>query len=168
MVVRGLQQSEVYIVNNKTYILIAALMAIITLLLLSFYPVSLNNKKSLPQYSVYQCSDYILGCRADINNKKIEIKFPGDIVFLERFPVEVKLADVHARKITVEFIMVGMDMGLNFYQLKQSSNNKTIWTGEGVLPVCTTGRTDWQSIITIELDDKIQRVAFQFKVGAKT
>ena len=168
MVPRGLQQSGVCTVNKNTYMLITALIAIILLLLLSFYPANIKNDKSLKPSTVYQCADYTSGCKASINNKKVEIKFPKDIVFLERFPIEVKLDGIPAAKVTVEFRMVGMDMGLNFYQLQQGNKDKSIWMGEGVLPVCTTGRTDWQSIISIEQEGEIQQVVFQFTVRAKS
>ena len=154
--------------NKNTYMLIAALTVIILLLLLSFYPADLKNDKVLKQYSVYQCTDYISGCKASINEKEIEMKFPEGIVFLERFPVEVKLTRIQAKKITVEFDMVAMDMGQNFYQLQQINKNITTWTGKGVLPVCTTGRTDWQSIISIEQENEIQKIAFQFSVRPKS
>ena len=75
MVPRGLQQSGVYTVNKNTYMLITALIAIILLLLLSFYPANIKNDKSLKPSTVYQCADYMSGCNASINNKKVEIKF---------------------------------------------------------------------------------------------
>lgn len=157
--------------NNRGYILIVVLVAIIVLLALSFYPVSIEKEKQENTYSVYPCKTLTTGCKANIENAEIEIKFPGNIIFLKRFPIEVNIAAVQQHsvdKVIVDFQMVGMNMGLNIYQLKQSDKDKSLWTGTGVLPVCTTGRTDWQAIVSLQKGSQVQKIAFQFEVDPVT
>lgn len=151
--------------------LIVALLAIIVLLVLSIFPVSLDNEKLVSNYPVHPCKTLTTGCKANIGNTEVEIKFPDNIVFLKRFPIELRIPDKQHpvfEKVSVDFQMVDMNMGLNFYQLKQHDKDKSLWTGKGVLPVCTTGRTDWQAIISLQQGKQVQRVAFQFEVDSAT
>lgn len=157
--------------NRKHHIILAALVIIIVLLLLSFFPAGINNEKQQDTFSVYPCKSLVTGCTANIKNRKIEIKFPGNIVFLKKFPIEIHLPDQNINLIDhviVDFQMAGMNMGINKYYLQQSEKDKSIWTGEGVIPVCTTGRTDWQAIVSLKRGDDVQRVAFQFEVTPGT
>lgn len=156
--------------NNKGYVLIAALLIIILLLVLSFYPVSINNEKQ-GKVTVYQCTTLTTGCKARLGDNHVEIRFPENIVFLKQFPIEVRLVEQQPNpvtKVNVDFQMVGMKMGINFYQLTQSEKNQSLWTGKGVLPVCATGRTDWQVIVSLVRAGYEQKVAFQFEVAPAT
>jgi hypothetical protein len=157
--------------NNRAFVLIAVLVVIVILLLLSLYPVSINNEQQENSFSIHQCQALATGCKASIENIQVEIRFPESIVFLQPFPLEVRLSgnqQIPVDKLTVEFKMADMDMALNFSQLEQTDNNKLLWTGKGVLPVCTTGRTDWLAIISIQQDGKVQQTAFQFEVKPST
>ena len=153
--------------NSKHHMLVAALVIIIVLLLLSLFPASFNDDTKSEKFSVYPCESLVSGCQAIIGDKKIEIKFPGNIVFLKQFPVEIRFPGhkkVAIDQVVVDFQMVGMNMGINKYLLKLDENDKTLWAGKAVLPVCTTGRTDWQAIVSVKQGDEVQRVAFQFEV----
>ena len=157
--------------NNRGYILIVVLVAIIVLLVLSFYPVNIDNEKQENTYTVHPCKTLTIGCKAKLENTEIEIKFPGNIIFLKRFPIEVSVPALEKHgvdKVVVDFQMVGMNMGLNIYQLKQSDKDKSLWTGTGVLPVCTTGRSDWQAIVSFKEGDEVKKIAFQFEVEPVT
>ena len=158
-------------VNNRGYILIIVLVAIIVLLALSFYPVSIDKEKQENTYPVHPCKTLTTGCKAKLQHTEIEIKFPEKIIFLKRFPIEVSepaLKQYEVDKVIVDFQMVGMNMGLNIYQLNQSDKDKSLWTGTGVLPVCTTGRTDWQAIVSLQKGNQVQKIAFQFEVDPAT
>ena len=43
--------------------------------------------------------------------------------------------------------MNNMNMGVNRFLLKR--DNKSIWKGKALLPICVTGRADWLSEIEI-------------------
>ena len=154
--------------NNKGYVLIAVLVAAIVLLVLFFYPVTIDENKEEASYPVFPCQTFSSGCNAKTGDTEIEIKFPDNIVFLKHFPIEVRIAALKnaINKVTVDFQMVKMNMGLNFYQLTQSDKDKALWTGKGVLPVCTTGRTDWLAIISVQSENETKRVAFEFTINS--
>ena len=63
-------------------------------------------------------------------------------------PFMVTLTDQDGRALQldeaiVSFNMVGMDMGLNRYRLTAQGDGS--WQGKATLPVCATGRRDWQA-----------------------
>jgi hypothetical protein len=106
-----------------------------------------------------------------VGNRNLEIRFPDNIVFLKKFPIEIRFPEKNTNlldHVIVDFQMAGMNMGVNKYRLQQSEKNKSLWIGEGVIPVCTTGRTDWQAIVSLKRGDDVQRVAFQFEVIPET
>ena len=170
MVGRVLQQSEGYMMKNKGYVLIVALAVILILLLLSFFPAGINKDSQEAGYEVHHCNTITTGCEAQLDKSRVKIRFPDNIVFLKSFPVEVHIDSPRdsVENVSVDFQMVGMNMGLNFYQLNKSSTDDSLWTGEGVLPVCTTGRTDWQAIVALQSGGHVRKVAFQFEVGPPT
>ncbi|MEJ2141722.1 MAG: hypothetical protein P8Y24_05100 [Gammaproteobacteria bacterium] len=157
--------------NRKHHILVAGLVIIIALLSSSFFPSDINNDKQQDAFSVYPCKSLVTGCKASVGNRNLEIRFPDNIVFLKKFPIEIRFPEKNTNlldHVIVDFQMAGMNMGVNKYRLQQSEKNKSLWIGEGVIPVCTTGRTDWQAIVSLKRGDDVQRVAFQFEVIPET
>jgi hypothetical protein len=46
--------------------------------------------------------------------------------------------------------MVGMDMGVNRFHLRRKADQR--WQGKVILPLCTTGRSDWIATVEIETE----------------
>ena len=65
------------------------------------------------------------------------------------------------------FEMVGMDMGLNRFTLSSVVDEKgdLFYEGEGILPVCVSGRVDWLANTHVMTTDKIYEAVFEFKVA---
>jgi hypothetical protein len=64
-----------------------------------------------------------------------------------------------AQQVHVSFSMPDMDMGPNQYTLIPNPAH-TRWQGKIILPICSTGRRDWQ--MTVYIDHRpIGQVAFQ-------
>jgi hypothetical protein len=65
--------------------------------------------------------------------------------------------------------MVGMDMGLNRFKLSSDVDEKgnVYYEGEGILPVCVSGRVDWLANTQIITTHKLYQATFEFKVGKK-
>jgi hypothetical protein len=63
--------------------------------------------------------------------------------------------------------MVGMDMGLNRFTLSSVVDEKgdLFYEGEGILPVCVSGRVDWLANTHVITTDKIYEAVFEFKVA---
>lgn len=76
---------------------------------------------------------------------QFELTIPRDIVYLQPFEIHMRMLNESKIPETVlaEFMMQDMQMGLNQFQLHPSDNNK-LWSARVVLPVCVTGRVDWQ------------------------
>ena len=75
---------------------------------------------------------------------------------------------LQVENVKIEFQMLKMNMGANYYQLQQDSSNESLWKGKGVLPVCVTGRTDWQAHIELITKDKIYKIISEFEVSPST
>jgi hypothetical protein len=80
--------------------------------------------------------------------------FPSDNVrALKPFSFQVRLEGPLAdtvQDVTVHFAMVGMDMGVNRFHLRRKADQR--WQGKVILPLCTTGRSDWIATVEIETE----------------
>lgn len=59
-------------------------------------------------------------------------------------------------QVYAEFVMQGMEMGLNRYRLEHQPNGA--WQGRVTLPVCVSGRRDW--LLVLEVDGERHALAF--------
>lgn len=87
-------------------------------------------------------------CRAHGDDLEISLRLGPPVRPLESFNIELRGELEAAARIDVQFLMRGMDMGLNRYRLGRDADG--VWRGRAVLPVCTTGRSDWYAVIGIE------------------
>ncbi|MEO1767230.1 hypothetical protein V6E02_08405 [Thiobacter sp. AK1] len=74
---------------------------------------------------------------------------------LSPFTLTVQAAG--AREVVAEFVMVGMDMGLNRYRLQPTGAGR--FSARVTLPVCVSGRRDW--VLWVSVDGRRQGFAFQ-------
>lgn len=87
------------------------------------------------------------GAGCDLSLGKIGhvlVRAPNVIKPLEKFSLVVEPqgdASKSMGAVSVDFQMVGMDMGINQYPLARSSDGN--YAQNIILPVCTTTRTDW-------------------------
>lgn len=87
-----------------------------------------------------ECKPLGTECRAARDKRLIGLRLPPEIQPLTRFPITVRLEGIDAHAVTVQFEMKSMDMGVNRFTLHSRDG---AWTGEAILPVCTSGRADW-------------------------
>lgn len=83
-------------------------------------------------------------CVAGLESMAITLRLEDAARPLEPFRVEVEIDAANAREIEsvkVRFSMVGMNMGINQFQLDRGADGS--WQGLAILPVCSTGRVDW-------------------------
>lgn len=115
-------------------------------------------KAKLPTQAVTaSCPDLTHGCRLEVAGRSIDVRMSPAPVVLTPFTLTVKAPA--ARQVTAEFAMVGMDMGLNRYQLQAAG--KGSWQARVMLPVCVAGGSDW--VMLLELDGAKVRVPFTAK-----
>ncbi|OYY73593.1 MAG: hypothetical protein B7Y40_08665 [Gammaproteobacteria bacterium 28-57-27] len=90
------------------------------------------------------------GCTLQNGTRAITLKMVGDVRPLRPFELRLILPETaHAQAVeaSVDFVMVGMDMGINRYTLlKQADGN---FVGKVILPVCSIGRSDWVAKLSV-------------------
>jgi len=101
------------------------------------------------------------GCTAQDASRAIALKMSGDVRPLRPFELRLILPEAvraQATQASVDFIMVGMDMGINRYTLLQQTNGD--FAGKVILPVCSIGRSDWmaQLSVVVNLADGAQEM----------
>ena len=94
-------------------------------------------------------------CVVELREFKVKISFDENIYYLKRFNVSVlneSSDNLNLKSIQVDFKMNNMNMGVNRFMLKKSvlENNKQVWQGKALLPICVTGRADWLSEFEFE------------------
>ena len=92
------------------------------------------------------CTDPLAGCRFSHRGAPVKAWFSVRPAPLEPFELNVEVTGTP--RISVEFQMVGMDMGFNRYDLRPVGND--IFASKVTLPVCVSGRRDW--ILYLDLD----------------
>lgn len=112
-----------------------------------------------------QCDVSAGGCRVLSDDLDLILRFGPEIRALKPFDIEFQFdrSVQQVQEILVRFVMSGMSMGLNEYQLIE--NEAGLWTGRVTLPVCTSGRSDWLAEITIESDRTRWTLIQPFVVG---
>ncbi len=106
-------------------------------------------------------------CSVSLSGRQVRFSLPEKAFYLQTFPVQVLLAGFagnEVESVTVRFEMNGMDMGFN--QVKLLANDG-LWHGRTMLPVCTSGRSDWQAVVDVKVKEKIYRAIFSFVVAEK-
>lgn len=91
------------------------------------------------------CAMKGVGCDLSLGQiGHVIVRAPTVIRPLEKFSLVVEPqgnASKSMGAVSVDFQMVGMDMGINRYPLSRSSDGN--YAQNIILPVCTTTRTDW-------------------------
>lgn len=94
------------------------------------------------------CTDPVAGCRFDHGGVPAEVRFSIQPVPLEPFLLTVSAPG--SARVSVEFQMVGMDMGFNRYDLRREDSGA--FASRITLPVCVSGRRDW--LMYVQIDDR--------------
>lgn len=97
------------------------------------------------------CADLEAGCAA--GGIRVRTDAPPSALRPFRLTVEAPAA----ARVSAEFAMEGMEMGLNRYRLLPAGEGR--FEARVVLPVCVSGRRDW--LLWVEADGR--RVGFAFQ-----
>ena len=104
-------------------------------------------------------------CSAGTESVRVDLALGPGVPLMQPFPVRVSLrlpSAGRARQVLVDFRMIGMDMGRNEYRLTRAGDGT--WQGVATLPVCTTGRSDWQAVVKVETaSGRRYRAVFPFE-----
>lgn len=106
------------------------------------------------------CDPALEICTVEHNKLTVALRLEGEVKPLVPFSIRLWLrglsgADVDG--VSVRFAMVGMDMGINSFELQRRAIN--VWQGQALLPLCSRGRRDWR--IQVEMaGDRLYRAVF--------
>ena len=92
------------------------------------------------------CPDLNQGCATRLAGREVSLGSDVAIKPLKPFMLWVKAPD--AVKVEARFTMEGMDMGFNLYTLRRDARG--VFRATVTLPVCVTGRRDWNVILDID------------------
>ena len=111
-------------------------------------------------------------CTASDSRHHISLRLDPELTYLKPFGIEVKTRGIGsepANRVTVRFGMTGMEMGLNRFRLQpvDGSGADPVYHGEGMLPVCVTGRSDWQALVEVEAQGRRYQAVFDFSVARR-
>ncbi|MDZ7662328.1 hypothetical protein [Thiohalophilus sp.] len=110
------------------------------------------------------CRETTGACRAthpDLGD--ITLRFPDGAYYMQRFAAELRLARAtQLDRVTLDLAMTGMDMGRNRFNLSPAGDG--IWQGELLLPLCVTGRVDWQVTVQLDRDERRYEAVFPLNV----
>jgi hypothetical protein len=88
---------------------------------------------------------------------------PRPIPLMKPFTVEVQLDGWSAEQVDVDFSGVEMNMGLNRFTLLDQGQGR--WIVEASIPVCVTGRMEWQAAVTLSRGQQRISIPFRFISG---
>jgi len=110
---------------------------------------------------VEQPCEVLEGCRAANDFLSVVVVFGSQARALQPFPLQLRLDGHHqVESATVAFSMIGMDMGLNRYQL--AGDAMSAWNASVTLPICVSGRTDWVADFELLVDGRRFRLQIPF------
>jgi len=114
------------------------------------------------------CRDAVAACRATHPALgEVNLAFPDGAYYLHPFAAELKQAGKHSetiQSVSLELTMSGMDMGRNVFHLEPDDNSGKSWRGKLLLPVCVTGRVDWQAKLLVTTDRQQYAARFPLQV----
>jgi hypothetical protein len=108
-------------------------------------------------------------CTAGKQDISVRLFFPEQVHYLKPFRMQVTtkgIGNSSIETIYINYTMVGMDMGLNRFNLKSVTDAKgqQRYEGEGILPVCVSGRVDWLANVNVVTADKVYEAVFKLEV----
>ena len=139
----------------------------------AYYIVSNNNLKQKPVQSLNlldsNCNPAKTVCVAAEQGYSLTLHFPEQVHYLTPFRMQVTTKGLNTSAIdavNIEYTMVGMDMGLNRFTLSSVIDEKgnVSYEGEGILPVCVSGRVDWLANVHIITAGKVYEAEYKFAV----
>ena len=99
-------------------------------------------------------------CAAQAGELSVRLALGPALVALEPFPVVLELTGGQPETVTVDLAMADMDMGINRVTLAPAPAGR--WLGQAVLPVCWTGRRDWQARVWLDRAGERREAVFSF------
>jgi hypothetical protein len=139
----------------------------ITLLLILFFSAYYFKDILLPKANVTlalgtDCNLQYETCSLQIDTSKT-VSFsitPKSIPVLKDLSLTVLIQGINANAVSISFVGVNMDMGLNHVQLTRV--DKAHWQGIGQIPICSHGKMLWEAQVILHTPQGVIKAPFQF------
>lgn len=109
------------------------------------------------------CNPIQKACEARGGPVVLSLRLDPSAQALKPFRVTVSVHGMAPDTVTADFNMPGMDMGRNRYQLERGGGGD--WIANVILPVCTSGRNDWEAVVSAVRSSAGARASFPFHIG---
>ncbi|NNF95617.1 MAG: hypothetical protein HKM94_01660 [Halobacteria archaeon] len=149
------------------------LLLILVAIGIAYYIVTNSKSEQKPRRALslmdLNCNPDKVVCVAADQDYSITLYFPEQVHYLRPFRMQVTtkgFSKTAIKAVNVEYTMVGMDMGLNRFTLSSVIDEKgdVSYQGEGILPVCVSGRVDWLANVHIITAEKVYEAVFKLVV----
>lgn len=90
---------------------------------------------------------------------------PRPIPVLKALQLQATLRGSEVRKVDVDFAGSEMQMGYNRQPLERQDGSSQRFTGQAMLPVCSTGSMAWQATVLVDTGKSVVAVPFPFVAG---
>lgn len=122
-----------------------------------------SSRPIIPLRVSADCRLYPEGCRAQAQEVHVVLRFEQQPTALQPFTLTAQVQGVAPQALSLRFAMRDMDMGQT--QIRLTSQGAGRWQAQTILPVCVSGRRDWQAELYLT-DESVQYVArFSFQTG---
>lgn len=123
--------------------------------------------ESYDQYQLVsdkQCDITITDCTSAGEGVLFKLGFKERPSALQAFPVQFVIEGLDNREnieVRLVFTMKGMDMGEQKQKLRYDKKSDA-WHGQSILPICTSGRSDWHVKVEVMSSQKIYLSSYDF------
>ena len=107
-------------------------------------------------------------CLATGTGLDVEWRLGPPVRPMEQFDMRLRIVrgELSAdAEVIIEFQMRDMEMGMNRYRLEPAAVD--MWGGRAMLPVCTSGRSDWLATLTIQDGERRWTTEMPFTVAGQ-
>lgn len=149
--------------RQSTLLLIVSILLIIAInLWLYLLQTNVDPVKNLISIDSLHCQPNSQNCIFKYRDYIFQLTMDHDISPLKPFRVQIHTDAKHIQEIIVSFEMKNMDMGTNQFHLVRQTNE--IWEANAIIPICTTGRSDWLFRVEIDLGNEIIHTTYEIEV----
>lgn len=138
------------IINIIIATVLGTVLVVAGVYLQGLYKLEVDNK--IPLKTVQACDLGKAPCKAILGNKSVTLTLQKPIRYLQKIKLTLDIDGFEKDevvKVLVDFSMPGMQMGINRFTLKRTGVY-SVWQGMAIIPVCVTGRKDWQVKVSID------------------
>ncbi len=119
--------------------------------------------------TVSSCDLLKSNCIYKANDHLVELFFASKVRTMKSFRLESRLSNFKSiiKKVSVTFSMSSMSMGGNSFVLTRQAASRlsnSIWQTSILLPICTSGRSDWEMNFMVETNGEIYKTSIPLKI----